>query len=124
MLLPITSSITVITLVSPPPLSRTCLDPAPGISSGDIWVPDDVLTWPICREDINANSSESHLTCEVTSAPCCFGIQANCLVTTREMCDFLEGRFNQDAFLCSQVGPSPSPSPALALALAIALRDV
>ena len=88
---------------SPSHLFRTCIDPAPGISSGDIWVPSDVLTWPICREDNNANSSLPHLTCEVTSRPCCFGIQADCMLTTREVCDFLNGRFHQDTFLCSQV---------------------
>ena len=66
-------------------------------------MPTDILTWPICQQDENANSSEPHLRCEVTSRPCCFGIQAICIITTREQCDFLDGRFHQEAFLCSQV---------------------
>ena len=67
------------------------------------WEVDDLLTWPICRNDTNSNSSQKHLTCELVGRPCCFGIQASCNITTREHCEFLQGRFHQDAFLCSQV---------------------
>lgn len=81
---------------------RTCDDPSPAFFRNG-WIPTDVLTWPICRADSNENASEPHLTCEITSRPCCFGIQANCIISTREQCDFLQGRFHQDAFLCSQV---------------------
>ena len=80
----------------------TCLEPSREFSAG-LWLPGDILTWPICVRDTNANSTEKHLTCEVTSRPCCYGTQAICIITTPDHCDFLSGRFHQDAFLCSQV---------------------
>ncbi len=51
----------------------------------------------------NINKTDQHLSCDVTGRPCCVGIQAVCMITTRENCEFLEGKFHQDAFLCSQV---------------------
>lgn len=80
---------------------RTCTNP--DVSFFPSWKVDDLLTWPICRNDANSNSSQNHLTCELVGRPCCFGIQASCNITTREHCEFLQGRFHQDAFLCSQV---------------------
>lgn len=65
------------------------------------WKSPSISNWPICL-DAGA-SSASHLTCELTGRPCCVGILAVCLITTREHCDFLGGHFNQTAFLCSQV---------------------
>jgi membrane associated rhomboid family serine protease len=82
---------------------RTCTDPRPGLNS-DLWIENDILTWPICLEsNISDASGFDHLTCDITGRPCCVGIQAHCTITTREHCDFLQGRFHQDAFLCSQV---------------------
>ena len=108
---------------------RVCTDPRPGLNS-DIWVEDNILTWPVscshvtrscdysimsCDQpllpqiclDTNINTSDSsvdaHLTCDITGRPCCVSIQALCIITTREHCDFLSGRFHQEAFLCSQV---------------------
>ena len=51
----------------------------------------------------NSNGTNEHLTCAITGRPCCVGIQALCVITTRENCDFLEGNFHEDAFLCSPV---------------------
>ena len=80
---------------------RTCTNP--DVALFPSWKVDDLLTWPICRNDTNSNSSQDHLTCELVGRPCCYGIQASCNITTREHCEFLQGRFHQDAFLCSQV---------------------
>lgn len=82
---------------------ETCVDPELSPIAFPGFDPLDVLTWPICRSDENEDSTESHLTCEITGRPCCVGIQAYCLIATREQCDFFDGRFHQDAFLCSQV---------------------
>ena len=63
------------------------------------------LTLPssqICQESQTRSNSE-HLSCNLTGRPCCVGIQSHCLITTLEHCDFLEGKFHSDAFLCSQV---------------------
>ena len=63
-----------------------------------------VLFIQICRRTNSVGSDPlSHLTCNLTGRPCCVGIQALCLITTLEHCDFLGGRFHQSAFLCSQV---------------------
>ena len=43
------------------------------------------------------------MTCEIRGRPCCYGIQGECKITTREHCDFLRGYFHEDATLCSQV---------------------
>lgn len=92
---------------------RTCTEPDPRFFP-DAWQPADITTWPICRaEDPSANMSEPHLVCELTGRPCCFGVQANCNITTREQCDFLDGRFHQEAFLCSQVHHNIASFPAL-----------
>jgi membrane associated rhomboid family serine protease len=83
---------------------RTCSDPRPGLDSSS-WVLDNILTWPICllRSNVSDDGVPPHLTCEITGRPCCVGIQALCNITTRDHCDFLDGRFHQEAFLCSQV---------------------
>ncbi|XP_003391692.2 PREDICTED: inactive rhomboid protein 2-like, partial [Amphimedon queenslandica] len=60
-----------------------------------------VTGWPICTDSVASNSE--HLSCRVTGRPCCVGIQAQCIITSQEHCDFLEGKFHKDAFLCSQV---------------------
>ena len=62
------------------------------------------MTLQICLEsDVARDGIPSHLTCDITGRPCCVGIQALCIITTLDHCDFLEGRFHQEAFLCSQV---------------------
>lgn len=83
-------------------LSSTCTNPSADLFPS--WDFNDLLTWPICRDspELNPNRSD-HRTCELVGRPCCHGIQGNCNITTREYCDFLQGRFHQDAFLCSQV---------------------
>ena len=60
------------------------------------------LSAQICQE-AQEKVNSSHLTCNITGRPCCVGIQAHCLITTLEDCDFRQGRFHPDAFLCSQV---------------------
>ena len=44
-----------------------------------------------------------HMTCEVLGRPCCTGIRGECVISTREYCDYVNGFFHQDATLCSQV---------------------
>ncbi|XP_003384540.1 PREDICTED: inactive rhomboid protein 2-like [Amphimedon queenslandica] len=79
------------------PLS--CLNPNP--SHDTRWMSENITEWPICQESQTRPSE--HLSCNLTGRPCCVGIQAHCLITTLEHCDFLDGRFHADAFLCSQV---------------------
>ena len=50
-----------------------------------------------------ANKDNRHATCDIRGRPCCYGIQGECQITTREHCDFLRGFFHEDANLCSQV---------------------
>ncbi len=59
----------------------------------------------ICRDDVKATAlpENRHLNCEIRGRPCCFGIQGECAITTRQHCDFLRGHFHEEATLCSQV---------------------
>lgn len=60
----------------------------------------------ICTEmhPVVGNTSDNiHLSCNVTGRPCCVGIQAICLITSQEHCEYIGGTFHPDAFLCSQV---------------------
>ncbi|VEL32981.1 unnamed protein product, partial [Protopolystoma xenopodis] len=41
--------------------------------------------------------------CELTGRPCCAGLRGECIITTRQHCDFLRGHYNPEAALCSQV---------------------
>ncbi|KAK3090651.1 hypothetical protein FSP39_013404, partial [Pinctada imbricata] len=74
------------------------------------WDKNDFTNWPIC-EDTNkpgtlqsdCSSSDCHMTCDLLGRPCCHGIQGECMITTREHCDFKKGYFHDDKFLCSQV---------------------
>lgn len=76
------------------------------------WDKKDFTNWPICRETKNASQnfkgcsqpgSECHMNCDLLGRPCCFGIQGECMITTREHCEFRQGYYHDDKFLCSQV---------------------
>ena len=62
--------------------------------------------WQLCTATNSPNDTDMfdrHMTCEISGRPCCFGIQGECKITTREHCDFVKGYYHEDAFLCSQV---------------------
>ncbi|XP_055876720.1 inactive rhomboid protein 2-like [Biomphalaria glabrata] len=70
--------------------------------------PDDITHWPLCLETAKPNQSlashkDEHMSCEILGRPCCFGIQGECIITTREHCDLKRGFFHEEATLCSQV---------------------
>ena len=44
-----------------------------------------------------------HMNCPLAGRPCCIGSQGQCVITTREYCDFRRGFFHPEATLCSQV---------------------
>lgn len=60
-----------------------------------------MMYFKICTESVS--STAEHLSCRVTGRPCCIGLQAQCIIASQEQCNFLEGYFHGDAFLCSQV---------------------
>ncbi|CAL8105385.1 unnamed protein product [Calicophoron daubneyi] len=86
------------------------LDPAfclqPRSSGAFAWSDSDVTKWPVC-EVPNAPSNLAgfapHMECKVTGRPCCVGLVGECIITTKEHCDFLRGVYNPKAALCSQV---------------------
>ena len=43
------------------------------------------------------------MTCEVVGRPCCIGVHGQCIITTREYCEFRQGYFHEEASLCSQI---------------------
>lgn len=60
----------------------------------------------VCTDKIETTSKrdeDRHATCEVVGRPCCMGIQGECVITTRDHCDFYKGHFHEEAALCSQV---------------------
>ncbi|XP_037293783.1 inactive rhomboid protein 1-like [Manduca sexta] len=73
--------------------------------------PDDITKWPICRKSVldgsaaagRAGHAAEHMACEVIAHPCCIGVHGQCVITTREHCDFVKGYFHEEASLCSQV---------------------
>lgn len=73
--------------------------------------PDDITKWPICRKSVLDGSAAAgrsghaaeHMACEVIGHPCCIGVHGQCVITTREHCDFVKGYFHEEASLCSQV---------------------
>lgn len=73
--------------------------------------PDDITKWPICRKSSSDGSAAAgraghaaeHMACEVIGHPCCIGVHGQCVITTREHCDFVKGYFHEEASLCSQV---------------------
>ena len=65
----------------------------------------------LCTDTRNPNSSfgskqDRHMSCEILGRPCCHGMQGECMITTREHCDLIRGRFHDDKYLCSQVSTS------------------
>ncbi|KAK2144245.1 hypothetical protein LSH36_775g00038 [Paralvinella palmiformis] len=79
---------------------RFCSDIEPLLPSN--W-PDDITTWPVCKNVPNITGDYKHMTCDIVGRPCCYGIQGECMITTREHCDFENGFFHEEATLCSQV---------------------
>jgi len=71
------------------------------------WDDQDFTQWPVCVATRNlegkAHPDDPHMTCDIAGRPCCFGIQGECLITTRDYCTFLRGYFHEEANLCSQV---------------------
>ncbi|XP_065339664.1 inactive rhomboid protein 1 isoform X2 [Cloeon dipterum] len=80
--------------------------------------PDDITKWPICRKpssvvqrrgvngvgtQLRRDKTAEHMVCEVIAHPCCIGIHGSCSITTKEYCDFVRGKFHEEASLCSQV---------------------
>ncbi|TGZ66593.1 hypothetical protein CRM22_005236 [Opisthorchis felineus] len=81
-----------------------CLNPHPTQTAA--WNSDDVTTWPVCHLSNNQSvpsGADQHMHCEVTGRPCCVGIRGECIITTREHCEFVQGLYNPKASLCSQV---------------------
>lgn len=71
-----------------------------------------MLNWHFCLqycEDTgkpvsNVSSKiDRHMSCDITGRPCCHGIQGECMITTREHCNFIKGYYHEDKYLCSQV---------------------
>ncbi|XP_064604448.1 inactive rhomboid protein 1-like [Liolophura sinensis] len=82
---------------------KYCKTPA---SAGLFTWEDNIHKWPLCTDTNRPNGTsrrDRHMTCEITGHPCCFGIQGECFVTTREHCDHIRGYYHDDAYLCSQV---------------------
>lgn len=75
------------------------------------WNKQDITKWPLCTETSKPGNNGSslvhqtdrHMSCDLLGRPCCHGIQGECMITTREHCDFLSGYYHDEAFLCSQV---------------------
>ncbi|XP_076093238.1 inactive rhomboid protein 2-like [Mytilus galloprovincialis] len=75
------------------------------------WNKNDMTEWPLCLDTRKPgynrsgiiNQTDRHMTCDMLGRPCCHGIQGECMITTREHCDFLRGYYHDEAFLCSQV---------------------
>lgn len=82
---------------------RYCATP---LSVGAFTWKDDIIEWPICTKTNNVTSrslSLRHMTCPLAGRPCCIGNQGQCVITTREYCEFRRGFFHPEATLCSQV---------------------
>ncbi|KAL3316875.1 Inactive rhomboid protein 1 [Cichlidogyrus casuarinus] len=57
----------------------------------------------MCDGIVEASQKLDFLNCPVVGRPCCVGLSGQCIVTTHEHCDFLNGEFNGNASSCSQV---------------------
>ncbi|KAI0217013.1 Inactive rhomboid protein 1 [Lamellibrachia satsuma] len=62
-----------------------------------------ITQWPICHESDSASSTVKHMSCKLAGRPCCVGIHGQCIITTREYCQFRHGYFHEEANLCSQI---------------------
>ncbi|BFZ03836.1 hypothetical protein BsWGS_06875 [Bradybaena similaris] len=84
---------------------RYCIKPS---STSPFEWPQDITDWPVCIDTAKPNQSvasqkDKHMSCDILGRPCCFGIQGECIITTREHCDLKRGFFHDEASLCSQV---------------------
>ncbi|KAK2161150.1 hypothetical protein LSH36_120g00026 [Paralvinella palmiformis] len=82
---------------------RKCKEP---LSQGAYQWPSSITEWPVCKSAVNVSENDAnypHMTCSVAGRPCCIGIQGECIITTREYCEFRKGFFHDQQFLCSQV---------------------
>ncbi|XP_065826804.1 inactive rhomboid protein 1-like [Oscarella lobularis] len=79
---------------------RVCSNPqSSGVSPP--WK-NDVSKWATCRNFFSLE--EPQLECqEVTGRPCCVGIQGECIMATKDECDFYDGFFHEDERLCADV---------------------
>jgi len=60
----------------------------------------------VCQDPVeilDGSPVDVHMTCKIQGRPCCIGIQGECIITTREHCEFLRGYFHQEKTLCAQV---------------------
>ncbi|WAQ96006.1 RHDF1-like protein [Mya arenaria] len=52
----------------------------------------DITQWPLCTDTSKPNTTgkdDRHMTCTISGRPCCHGIQGECMITTREHCDYV-----------------------------------
>ena len=58
-----------------------------------------------CRDSNPPTTSpqDAHLSCDIIGRPCCIGILAKCVIASLEYCNYMKGRYHEEAFLCSQV---------------------
>ncbi|XP_033735925.1 inactive rhomboid protein 1-like isoform X1 [Pecten maximus] len=74
-----------------------------------VWDKNSITNWPYCEQTSRPSSNTTvvsegrHMTCEISGRPCCYGIQGECMITTREHCDFIKGYYHEDKYLCAQV---------------------
>ena len=67
---------------------------------------DVLLSLQYCTDTTKPSASSRtnrHMSCDITGRPCCHGIQGECMITTREHCNFIQGYYHEDQYLCSQV---------------------
>ncbi|KAK7112224.1 inactive rhomboid protein 1-like isoform X2 [Littorina saxatilis] len=81
-----------------------CIKPA---SAEPFEWADSIVDWPPCTDTRTPNNSvgsklDRHMSCELLGRPCCYGIQGECMITTREHCDLVRGKFHEEKYLCSQ----------------------
>ncbi|XP_065898694.1 inactive rhomboid protein 1-like [Dysidea avara] len=81
---------------------RTCTSPKS--VEPHVWN-NDITRWPRCRNSNTPTPSpqDAHLSCEIIGRPCCIGILAKCVIASLEYCNYMKGRYHEEAFLCSQV---------------------
>ncbi|XP_065898696.1 inactive rhomboid protein 1-like isoform X2 [Dysidea avara] len=81
---------------------RTCASPIS--QEPRVWN-NDITRWPRCRNSNPPTTSlqDAHLSCDIIGRPCCIGILAKCVIASLEYCNYMKGRYHEEAFLCSQV---------------------
>ncbi|KAF5403857.1 hypothetical protein PHET_02424 [Paragonimus heterotremus] len=77
------------------------------LEPGSVWSNTDVTKWPICEETSYIRPSRlqsiRHMHCQVTAHPCCVGLRGECQMTTEAHCKRIQGHYNPQAAMCSQV---------------------